>query len=158
MTLLLAPACADTGDEDEDYADSDIEFRPPPARVCTGCTFKMATFSAVPTSGIVSASIKVLVTHSGACPQRLYPDNCTETLTYDVKCALGSSSMVTLPILIDAADSNNNRSATMTVKLSSGSTQTITGSLNTGSGTTTLPATPCPPPTVDPYVTLPDVL
>jgi hypothetical protein len=131
---------------------------PPPVRICLGCTYKTATFSAVPTSNIESASLKVSVKHVGTCPQGTFPDNCTEVLTYNVQCSLGSTPL-TLPMLIDAAPDNPNRSATLTVKVRGNANPvTINGVVASGSGVGTLPSTPCPPPVIDPYVTLPNVL
>lgn len=131
---------------------------PVPMRVCTGCTYKLVTFAAVPTGTIESASVKAQVKHVGTCPQSRFPDGCTESLSYNVKCAVTPGS-VTLPLLIDAADSNTNRSAKLSVKRAGNPTPTvITGTMASGAGTSTLPGTPCPPPTVDPYVMLPDVL
>ncbi len=130
---------------------------PPPQRICLGCTYKMATFSAVPTSNIESASIKTSVKHVGACPQSRFPDGCTEVLSYNVQCALGGGT-ITMPMLIDAAPTNPNRAAQLSVKLvGNPNPVVINGVVAGGSGSSTLPATPCPPPTVDPYVTLPDV-
>jgi hypothetical protein len=128
-----------------------------PIRVCTGCTFKMVTFTEMPTGSVDTATLTAKVKHVGACPQSRFPDNCNESLSYNVKCAVGSGAVVTLPMLIDAADDNPNRSAKVVVKLVGGSPVTKTGVVATGAGTTTLPATPCPPPTVDPYSTLPQI-
>ena len=129
-----------------------------PIRVCTGCKFRMSTVSGAPTSGIDTATLEVSVKHSGSCPQRGFPNDCTEVLTYDVKCALGTTGGATLPFLVDAASSNGTRKAKLTVKLVGNPTPiTINGTVGT-TDITTLPATSCPPPTIDPYVTLPNVL
>lgn len=129
-----------------------------PIRTCTGCKYRMSTVSGAPTSNIDTATLEVSVKHSGACPQRGFPSDCTEVLTYDVKCALGSSGSASLPFLVDAASSNGTRKAKLNVKLIGSSTTTV---INGTVGTTdisTLPATPCTPPTIDPYVTLPNIV
>ncbi|HWB77283.1 MAG TPA: hypothetical protein VG755_20090 [Nannocystaceae bacterium] len=111
----------------------------------------------MPISGVASAQLKASIKHVGACPQPSFPSDCTETLTYETRCALGTTGTVTLPVLIDAAASNPNRSAKLSVTITGNPTPVvITGTmLPTGSGT--LPATPCAPPTINPYVTLPNV-
>lgn len=128
-----------------------------PLRVCTSCTYKPVSFTGVPSGNIETATLGVSVKHVGACPQKSFPTDCTETLSYSVKCAVGSGSAVTLPMLIDAAATNPNRSAKLTVKTVGGTSVTLTGVVGSGSGSPNLPTTPCAPPTVDPYVTLPNV-
>jgi len=131
---------------------------PAPPRGCAGCTYKTATFTTVPTGTVESASVKAMVKHVGSCPQGSFPADCTEILSYDVKCKLGTKSTITLPMLIDAASDNTNRSARLSVKLVGSPTPTvINGTVETGPGSSSLPATPCAPPTIDPYTTLPDV-
>jgi hypothetical protein len=134
---------------------------PPPIRVCLGCTYKTATFSAVPTSNIESASLKAQVKHVGTCPQGSFPNDCTEWLSYNAFCtgAVGSAAILTLPMLVDAAPTNPNRTATLTVKLRGNPNPVVlNGTIQTGNGSSVLLASPCPPPTIDPYVTLPNVL
>jgi hypothetical protein len=131
---------------------------PAPPRGCGGCTYKMASFTAVPTAAVESATLKASVKHVGACPQGTFPNDCTETISYEARCALGTTGTVTLPMLVDAAPTNPNRSAKLSVKLAGNPTPVvITGTVLPGAGSTTLPASPCPPPAIDPYVTLPNV-
>lgn len=129
-----------------------------PIRSCAGCKFRMATVSGAPTSGIDTATLEVSVKHSGSCPQRGFPADCTEVLTYDVKCALGTTGGATVPFLIDAASSNRTRKAKLTVTLV-GNPTPVTPAVTVGTtDITPLPATACPPPTIDPYVTLPNIV
>lgn len=148
----------DAGLADQDDDDEDDEVRGGAVRVCSGCTYKSKVdFSGLPTSGITSATMEVKVTHSGACPQSGYPNNCTEVLQYNVLCKLGASSSLSIPFFIDAATSNTSHSAKIVVV--TGSTTSHTGSVDQSSNVTggaappsSIP-TPCPTPYLDPYST-----
>lgn len=128
-------------------------------RTCTGCTYRpTVSFSGLPTGTITTATMEVKVKHSGACPQSGFPSNCTEVLTYDVKCKLGTSSSVEIPFFIDASSTIRTQTAKITVKQGVVTT-THTGTVDFNSSVTgggappsSMP-TPCPPPTLDPYST-----
>lgn len=129
---------------------------PAPPRICTACTYKTATFTSYPTSGVTSALLTATVKHSGYCPQRSgAPTGCTETLTYSVAC--NTSGTFTAPVLIDGDPTKSTRSAKILVKRTGLPDLPLTGTMETGTGTPTLPTTLCPPPAIDPYVTLPNV-
>lgn len=125
---------------------------PPPPRICTNCTYKRATFTAVPPAPVTSATMTATVTHVGACPQSAGPPNCTETLTWDVKCKLPTGSApqtVVLDMMINALPNNVSQQATLVVQPTSGPPVTIVGTVSpTNGGSKTRPADPCPPPPV----------
>lgn len=135
-------------------------------RVCTGCKYKsQVSFTSLPTgSNITAAQMEVKVTHSGACPQSDKPANCTEVMTYNVKCMLGTATAITVPFFIDAAPTNRSHQARIFVT-KGGTTTTHTGTVNLtsnvdgGSGPppTALMPVPCPPPGLNPYDPFPNV-
>jgi hypothetical protein len=134
-------------------------------RACTGCKYKSTvTFSGLPTGTITSATMEITVKHPEACPQPSFPNKCTEKLTYDVKCKLGTSSTLTTPFFIDALSTVTTHTAKITV-VKAGVTTVHTGTVDLSSNVaggaappTTIIPTPCPPPALDPYTGLPTVL
>jgi hypothetical protein len=129
------------------------------SRVCSGCTYKSkVSFSGLPTGTITTATMEVTVKHSGTCPQSGFPNNCTEVLTYDVKCKLGTARSVDIPFFIDAAPTIMTHTAKITVKKGIVTT-THAGTVDFNSNVTgggappsSMP-TPCPTPYLDPYST-----
>lgn len=134
-----------------------------PTRTCTGCKYKsQVQFTELPTGSITSAQMEVKVTHSGACPQSDKPANCTEVMTYNVLCKLGTASSITVPFFIDAADTNGTRQAELTVvKAGKATTHTgvvnMTSNVNGGASPPSSIPTPCSPPALDPYNPFPAV-
>jgi hypothetical protein len=135
-----------------------------PVRACTGCKYKsQVSFTNLPTGTITSAQMEVKVKHSGACPQSDKPANCTEVMTYDVLCKLGTASAITVPFFIDASPTIRTHTAKITV-VKSGNTTVHTGTVNMTSNvdgggpppTTTMP-TPCSPPALNPYDPFPNI-
>jgi len=119
-------------------------------------------FTGLPTGTITSAQMEVKVTHSGACPQSGKPTNCTEVMTYNVLCKLGTASSITVPFFIDASPTIRTHQAKIIV-VKAGNTTTHTGTVNMSSNVTggaappsSMP-TPCPPPTLNPYDPFPAV-
>jgi hypothetical protein len=133
-------------------------------RSCPTCKYKSTvTFSGLPTGTITSATMEITVKHPEACPQPSFPNKCTEKLTYDVKCKLGTSSTLTTPFFIDALSTVRTHTAKITVvkegvtTVHSG-TVDLTSNVTGGSAPPSSIPTPCPPPTLDPYTGLPTVL
>lgn len=133
-------------------------------RACTGCKYKSTvTFSGLPTGTITSATMEITVKHPEACPQSSFPNKCTEKLTYDVKCKLGTASTLTTPFFIDALSTVTTHTAKITV-VKEGVTTVHTGTVdlnsnvNGGAAPPSSIPTPCPPPALDPYTGLPTVL
>lgn len=130
-----------------------------PLRICTGCTYKSkVNFDGLPTGTITSAKMEVKVTHSGACPQSGFPANCTEVLTYDVKCKLGTSQSLSIPFFIDAAPTIMTHVAKIIVTVGTSPTTIngvvdLTSNVTGGQAPPTSLPTPCPPPHLDPYST-----
>ena len=149
-------AALEDGDEDED-------LRGVPLRICTGCSYKSSVnFAGLPTGTLTSASMEITVLHAGTCPQS-GPTNCKEKLVYNVQCQLGTSSTATFPFFIDAATTITSHTAKITV-VKSGVTTTHTGAVQLSSNVTgggappsSIP-TPCAPPTINPYVSLPTLI
>jgi len=156
LSVALFAACGEVDDDAQD-------FRVSPSRACTGCKYKsQVSFSSLPTGTITSAQVEVKVTHDGPCPQEDEDDDCTEVMTYDVLCKLGTASTITVPFFIDAPTNNRTHIAKLTV-VKNGNTTVHTGSVNHSSDVTggaappvSIP-TPCPPPSLDPYTTFPAI-
>jgi len=166
LSLSLLVGCSEGASEDlqASTGEAEDEFRGGAVRVCAGCKYKsQVSYTGLPTGTITSAQMEVKVTHSGACPQSDKPANCTEVMTYNVLCKLGTASSITVHFFIDASSTNTSHQAKITV-VKSGNTTTHTGTVNQSSNvtggaappTTTMP-TPCSPPTLDPYTTFPAV-
>lgn len=128
-------------------------------RVCDGCTYKsIVNFTDLPLGTVTSAKMEVKVTHSGVCPQAGHPNNCTEVLTYNVKCKIGTTQNLSIPFFIDAAPTIASHVAKIIITVG-GTTTTHVGNVDltsnvTGGGAppSSMP-TPCPPPHLNPYST-----
>lgn len=119
----------------------------PAERICTVCDYKTVTVPPVPSGQIDRAEMTAQVTHQGACPTPGGPDNCTEQLTYNVKCMIKKGEFVApVPMLIDGA-STSLRKAWVTITQPNQPAQRLDGTLS-ATGTQDRPATPCPPPEI----------